>query len=150
MTFATTALMIWLSSSMIVCTNAYFGDMIDTNLQQLWDAKLYGGGLKYGLTYDTYESTIATGREYGSYDVENTVLPAETILDASSTRFYDNLFVIKQALDNISTKMFSLFWNLNTPNSSKAKLDLLISQTQSENQILEAVYNLAPYQILFD
>ena len=145
---ATTALTLTL---LFVCTNAF--------PQKMWDAELYGNGFEYDLTYDTYDTA---SRAYDTYDIirdstigkysydENNVLPAETIFESSSRTFYDNLFVVKDALNNISTKMLSLFSDLETPTFTKAKLDLLISETQSENRILEAVYKLAPYKILFD
>lgn len=144
---ATTALTLLL---LFVCTNAYSGDRPPIFFpQKMWDAELYGSGFKYGLTYGlTYDTYDTASRAYETY--ENTVADSETIFEASSRRFYDNLFVVKQALDNISTKILSLFSDLEPPTFAKAKLDLLISETQSEKEILEAVYKLAPYQILFD
>ena len=156
---ATTALTLTL---LFVCTNAYSGNIIDTNLQEPWDAELYGSDFKssrlpkYGLTYDTYDTASRAYDTYGiirskfSYD-ENTVSPAETNFEASS-RFYDNLFVIKQALAEITFKMLSLFSDLKTPTFDQAelKLDRMISETESEYRILQAVYNLAPSHLLVD
>lgn len=145
---------------LFVCTNAYSGDRPPIFFpQKMWDAELYGSGFKYGLTYgltyDTYDTASRAYDTHGiirdstigkySYDEnENTVSPAETNFETSS-RFYDNLFVVKQALAEISTKMLSLFSDL-----KQAKLDWMISETESEYRILQAVYNLAPSHLLFD